>query len=284
MSAGHPHRRPNSKHLVELKKLLAEPTAAAMMAHPPRMVTNFDTPYTGGYPVMGNWRYLDPVFVKAVMSGQVKVPGMTPQDVLHAIWIHEFVERVIQDADNPIDTYQESHEFATTAEHAFVRTKTKPYLYERAIHPVIMAVMRKPIANVRKDFSCVPMRDGEDPEDKKILARMVQLGVTDAPKVAQESVKYGRATGKDRCIGCANWQGSRQVNPDPRVPFANLALCRHVDGAVRADRWCSRYQPMEAQNGDTNQAVPQGSTPQGYGNPAGAENPGGQDQGGRKVA
>lgn len=234
MSAGHPHRRPNEAHPLELKKLLAEPTAAAMMAKPPRLVVDFDVPDVGGYPVIGDWRYIDSDFVRAARSGQMRVPGMTGQQIVQAILHHEWVEKVLLDADNGIDSYQAAHEFATLFEHEFVRSLgVTPKDYERGIGPMLAVVEKKKIVRPPLDLDCEPYLDHPDAQDKLILADFVRLGVHDANKATKESVQYGKSAGQDRCGGCKHWKSPRD---------SQLSACEVVAGAVRSDRWCSRYQ------------------------------------------
>lgn len=233
MSAGHPHRRPNEAHPLELKRLLEEPTAAAMMAKPPKMVVSFDIPDVGGYPVIGDWRYIDSDFVQSVRSGQVVVRGMSISQILHAVLLHEFVEKVLLDADNDIDSYQDAHEMATLFEHQFVRSVgSTPKDYERGIAAMISVVEKKKITRPPLDLDCEPYVDHPDDQDKIILAEFARLGVKDATKVQKESVKYSKSTRQDRCVGCVNWMSPRGVQLSP---------CGVVAGAVRYDRWCERF-------------------------------------------
>lgn len=238
MSAGHPHRRPNEAHPLELKKLLEEPTAAAMLAKPPRMVVTFDVPDTGGYPVIGDWRYIDSDFVRAAKSGEVRVPGMTGQQILQAVLHHEFVEKVLLDSDNDVDSYQAAHEMATLFEHQFVRSLgVTPKDYERGIAPMIAIVEKKKVVRPPLDLDCEPYVDHPDAQDKITLADFVRLGVSDASKVPKESLNYSKGTGNDQCVGCKNWM----------LKNAQLSPCAVVSGAVRYDRWCESF----SRNGDS---------------------------------
>lgn len=275
MSAGHGHRRLSRAHPEELKKLMAEPTAAAMLAKPPRLITTFTISDTGGYPVMGDWRYIDVDFVNAVKAGQVRVPGMTPAQILHAVFLHEWLERVLLDADNNIDSYLSAHEYSTLFEHSFVKSLgVGPKAYEDGIEKLIKFNENKNITHPPLDLDCAPMIDDPDANDKRVLKILQGLGVPDASKKSKETLQYGKSTGTDRCNSCVNWQGTRS---------AALSPCKIVSGAVRLDRLCSAFQPMEKEDGEKldsqGNSEQRGSPPQ-LGGAGGQENPSGQDTGG----
>ena len=273
MSAGHSHSRRLSKaHPEELKKLMAEPTAAAMLANPPKLVMDKQISDTGGYPVIGNWRYIDIDFVNAVKSGQLKVPGMTAAQILHAVFLHEFLERVLLDADNPIDSYLAAHEFATLFEHTYVRSLgVTPRVYEDAIEPFIKHNETKDLTHPALDLDCAPMIDDPDANDLKSLKMLQGLGVPDASKKSKEKMQYGKSTSNDKCAGCSNWQGARS---------ADLSPCNIVSGAVRLDRWCLAFATMEKDDSEAQQS-PSGiqgggsQDRQGVGNPQSGGGPGG---------
>lgn len=261
MSVGHAHARANDKHPAELRKLLAEPTAAAMLKTPPALRTDKDIPDTGGYPVIGNWRYLDSFFVTSVKAGgfldagkwvPIAVPKMTADQIIHATWMHEFIEKVILDADNDVETYQDAHEFATCAEHDYIRSiGASPYLYERALEPLIKFIEARPLANPPLDLDCEPYLDRPDAQDKVTLRQFRRLGVADASKAPKESVGYSRSTGADRCGGCEHWQAGR-----PAGQPVDLAPCDLVAGAVRRTWWCTKFQAMEGTNDQAQQISP----------------------------
>jgi len=257
---------------------MAEPTAAAMLAKPPQAILTFQISDTGGYPVMGDWRYIDVDFVNAVKSGQVVVHGMTPAQILHAVFLHEWLERVLLDADNDIDSYISAHEFATLFEHSFVRSLgVSPKAYEDGIEKFIKFNESKHITHPPLDLDCAPMIDDPDANDKRVLKILQGLGVPDASKKSKETLQYGKSTGPDRCNGCSNWQGTRS---------AELSPCKIVSGSVRLDRWCSAFQSMGKEDGQElgsqgNQE--QGGSSQVSGSAGGQENTGSQDTSGNPL-
>jgi hypothetical protein len=199
-------------------------------------------PDTAGYSVMGENFYRDRVLVEAVHGGHITVPNMTKEQILDAILLHERVEKSILDADNPIDDYLGAHEFATMAEHEYVRSlNAKPYQYEAALKSVIKFNETKHLTDVPLDLCCAPYLDEPDAEDKRALKEMLALGVEDAGKQSKEKVDYGKAKkGGDQCLRCASWMSGEQVELSP---------CRRVDGAVRWDRWCKLW---SKRNGEGN--------------------------------
>jgi hypothetical protein len=236
MSAGHAHRRVNEKHPRELQKLLANPSMRAMMARPYRVVENCDIPDLGGYSVLGDVYYLDRSFAAALRAGEIPIPGMTGEQIRTAVLIHEHVEKCLLDADNNIDSYLDAHEFATCAEHEYVRSlKVTPLTYERGLRAIIELVQHKMVERPPRALACAPYLDHPDANDTRVLTAFRRLGVTDARKASKISVDYGRATGAERCAACASWQGRRN---------AELASCAGVDGLVRRDRWCRRFAPV----------------------------------------
>lgn len=259
MSVGHPHSRKNEKHISELRKLLTEPTAAAMIKTPPALRTDKDIPDTGGYPVIGNWRYLDSFFVASVKAGGfidaewkwvpiavIALHKMTADQIIHATWTHEFIEKVLLDSDNDVNTYQDAHEFATAAEHDYVRSiGASPYLYERALAPLIKFIEMRPVTNPALDLDCEPYLDRPDAQDKITLRQFRRIGVADASKVPKESVGYSRSTSADRCGGCEHWQSDKPID---------LAACDAVAGAVRGTWWCQKFEPMERADAQAVQA------------------------------
>jgi hypothetical protein len=279
MSVGHSHsRRPNSKHPAELKALVATPSFQEMWRRPFKVVKTLQIADTAGYSVLGDDYFLDEELVRRVMSGEIRIPGMTPDQVLTTILLHERIEKCLLDADNEIDTYLDAHEFATCGEHQHVIVlRAKPYLYERGLRPVILFNETKPLIRVPPTLACAPLIDHPDGNDRRAIKELKRLGVADAFKVSKESVQYGRSTGADRCDGCDHMLG------------VDLAPCALVDGLVRADRWCKRYEAKEDSDvqqtpgvqsgGGQDRAGPQNPQPgsgPGLGQPQGQ--PGGQAQ------
>lgn len=257
MSVGHPHKTPNllvpsEQALAMLHRLLTTGGAPALMRRFQHVDLDHDIVYTAGYNVAGTIRYADRDFVGALHDPQYATKilgapidtGMSPEDTLDCVMHHEAVEKVILDADNPVDFYDHvdepggfgAHEYATAAEHQMVKAKGgTPVKYERGLAGIIKYCESKQLVHVPHDYACAPLLDDPDAREKKILKRLQQLGVTDAFKVSKEGVRYSRSTG-DRCSACGNWQGDRK---------AQLALCAVVDGLVRTDRWCTKFETME---------------------------------------
>jgi hypothetical protein len=105
-----------------------------------------------GYNVPGTTRYLDRDFFHALTDpayaphlgiGPIDT-GLSPADTVECLMRHEGVEKVILDADNPIDTYLPAHEHSTIAEHELVRQKGgTPLKYERGLKKA-RKTLRKP--------------------------------------------------------------------------------------------------------------------------------------------
>lgn len=288
MSAGHSHKRPNLRHPSELKHLLAGGEAPELMKRWQSLDVDHDVTDLAGYNVAGTVRYLDKDFFRALLDpdyateilGEPIETGLRPHDTVDCILRHEAVEKVILDGSNDVDSYLGAHELATTAEHDLVRSKGgKPIQYERGLKKAIAYCEAKTPKVVAQDFACAPLLDDPDKHDHRALRAMRKLGIADAFKAPKRKFKYGRSTGADRCDGCEHWLGDL---PPP------LSRCSEIDGAVRADRWCSKFEAKEAQDGqgDGIQAgrsgdrqEPQDQEPgggAGLGNPQGE--PGGQAQ------
>lgn len=245
MSAGHGHKRPNLKHPAELKKLLAEGDAPALMQRWQGIDVDHDMPDLAGYNVAGTVRYIDKDIFRALLDpdyateilGEPIDTGLSPEDTVDCLMKHEGVEKVILDAANNVDSYEGAHEFATVAENEEVTAKGgTPLRYERGLQKAIAYCAKKPPNSVPKDLACAPFLDDPDANDKRILKLLQAAGCMDAYKISKKSVDYARSTGADRCAGCAHWQDDRR---------ADLSRCALVDGLVRTDRWCNRYDAME---------------------------------------
>jgi hypothetical protein len=279
VSAGHSHAKQNEKHPAELKRLMSEPSFQEMWNRPFQAVTTLQVPDSGGCSVKADEYYLDEELVKQVKSGKISVPGMTPAQILQALLLHERVEKCLMDADNEIDIYEPAHEFATLAEHQFVRTFAPPYQYEHFLKPVIDLNETKRLTNVPPDLACSPYLDDPDKHDKAALAAMVALGVIDASKTSKEDVNYSRSTSKDRCDGCSHWKPEPGFTP-------GLARCELISGAVRDSRWCSKFEGMKDGQRLDSKGIggqEQGGTPPLPGSPGGTENPGIQGQQGNAL-
>lgn len=234
MSAGHPHRRINEADPKKLKKLMASPSFHEMWARPFTVVTTYQIPDSAGYSVKADHYYLDEELVRQVRSGQISVEAMTPEQILGALLRHERTEKCLMDADNDVDTYEPAHEFATMAEHNGVRPYAPPYKYEKALREIIKHNEHKELTNVPPDLACAPYIDEKDELDHRAVTRMQALGVRDCGKLSKAEVKYTKSSDGDECQGCKHWQ------PEPGF-YQGFAACEIVAGAVRQDRWCSRF-------------------------------------------
>jgi hypothetical protein len=176
--------------------------------------------------VPGTTRYLDRDFFHALTDpayaahlgiGPIDT-GLSPQDVVACLMEHEGTEKVILDADNPIDTYLPAHEYATIGEHAAVRAAGgTPLKYER-LKKAIEWCERKTLHKVPHDLACAPYLDEQDEHDKRALAQMKRLGVVDASKLPKEEVDYSESTGDrwSECtlgnsVGCLRSQSAANV-------------------------------------------------------------------------
>ena len=244
MSAGHRHRRPNPlSHTRELHKLLRIGGAPALMKRFQKLDLDHDCPYLCGYNVTGTTRFVDRDFARALFDpayaekliGAAIDTGMSPEDTLECLLTHEAIEKTITDADNPIDTYLEAHEFATAGEHEIVvKKRGTPAKYERGLERAIKFCLAKPLKTVAQDYACAPALDEPDANDKRILAELKRLGVTDASKLSKEDVDYGLSRSAEHCADCSMWMAARG---------GVLSPCSLVNGLVRADRTCDRFEP-----------------------------------------
>lgn len=252
MSAGHGHSRANTKHPSELKHLLATGGAPALMKRWQALDVDHDVADLAGYNVAGTVRYLDRDFFKALLDpeyateilGEPIDTGMAPHDTVDAILTHEGIEKVVIDSQNDIDTYLAAHEYATCGEHQLVTAKgSTPLKYERGLKKAIEFCEKKKLKLVDQDFSCAPLLDDPDKNDKRALKELRALGIADAFKKSKGPVEYSKSTGADRCDGCEHWLASKDTGPE-------LSRCQLIDGLVRVDRWCRLYEKMEARSFD----------------------------------
>jgi hypothetical protein len=241
VSAGHGHSRPNLKHPKELAKLLTQGGAPELMHRWQRLDVDHDIPDLAGYNVAGTVRYLDRDAYRALMDPEYAVhilgeaidTGLTPEQTIGCIIEHEGDEKVILDADNPIDTYPDAHEFATTGENEkVVKFGSTPLRYNRGLQRIIKFCERKNPVKVPHDLCCAPYLDDPDENDRRVLKRFQQLGVVDAFKLGKRMVDYGHAVGADQCDGRKGWMGH---------PELDLSPCHKVEGLVRRNRWCKEF-------------------------------------------
>lgn len=238
MAVGTPHARVNQATPERLAALQNSPSFRRMWARQFRVDVDHQVPDTSGVNVLGTVYYLDKDFYDAVRTGQVHVPGMTPKAIIQAALIHERTGKCILDADNDVDEFlggdreAGAQEYATLAEHAFVRRFTTPRAYEAGLRAIQHHNEHKPITNPPPDLDCEPYVERQDAGDERALDELRQAGVEDATKKAKVAVRYGRSIGEDRCVRCANWLGE---------PTSELAPCRRVAGAVRSEFWCEEY-------------------------------------------
>lgn len=260
MSVGHAHRRPNPlSHTRELQHLLKTGGAPALMKRWNKLNLDYDIPYTAGYNVAGTTRFADRDFVRSLYEpeyaekilGAVIDTGLSPEDTLECCLWHEAVEKVILDADNPINSYEEAHEFATAAEHERVRQKGgTPLKYERGLERIIKFNLSKPLESVPQDYACAPMLDDPDASDKRLIRELRRLKVLDAFKLSKKSVDYGKSTGPTHCSICAHWEGTGN---------GALAECGLVDGLVRDTNGCNEFEPRGNDSGpQATESAPQG--------------------------
>lgn len=209
-----------------------------------RLDTDHDIPDLAGYNVPGTVRYLDRDAYRAFIEPEYAIhilgkpidTGLTPQQTIQCIVEHEGDEKVLLDAENPIDLYPDAHEMATCAEHEKVRAfGGSPIKYERGLREIIKFCERKSLVKAPHDLCCAPYLDDPDANDKRVLKRMQQLGVIDAFKIGKRLVDYSHATGPDRCNVCKGWMAAHQVELSP---------CRKVEGLVRLTRWCKEFAPV----------------------------------------
>jgi len=184
MSAGHPHRRPNLRHDIELAALRRDPAVAARLSRRFTVDTRHDVADLAGYDTAGDTVYIDRHLAAALRAGAVKLPGRTHsvgQIMMRALATHEHTEKALIDAKG--FAYQAAHEFATLAEHQVLRAAgVAPFAYEAALRPFIKRVAHERIAAPPKDLDCTPYRDDPDATDRRVLAIYRRLGVTDAAR------------------------------------------------------------------------------------------------------
>jgi hypothetical protein len=244
---------PDPKRLAMLHRLLTSGDAPQLMQRWQQNNFDNDIVYTCGYNTAGTTRFADRDFVRALndpsfalqILGAYIDTGLSPTDTIHCVFEHEGVEKVIIDADNPIDFYDYhdepegwgAHEYATLAEHQMVRRKGgDPAKYEKGLAGIIKFCEHKQLVKVPKDYACAPLLDDPDENEKRGIKRLRELGVVDASKISKETVEYEVAHDPTRhCAICSMWQGPREQTLSP---------CSLVDGLVRNNRVCDKFEAI----------------------------------------
>ena len=240
MSVG--HHRGEAKGSVELHQVLGEADTAKLLTLKRSVNCEHDIAYGGGISVDGLTVYVDHTLRDEVIDGHVYVRGMTPSQIL-AAWTkrHEPGEWAVEMGDNPSDTYQSSHGFATAFEEQFVSTLgINIERYEECIKPGLTRCLKRFISLGNKarpptNLWCGPYLDEPDKDDIEILRIMRARGVKDAFKQSKGAVHYGM--GENECRACAMF-GDRDIHQDIRY-------CDAVSGLVRKNRWCQLWTPRK---------------------------------------
>lgn len=237
MSVGHKPTELTKKTDAELYKMLGEGDTYQLYARPYTLNTSYDWPYAGGNSVNGKTVYIDRVLYQEIMSGKVKVKGMTPRQIVEAWCEHEHTEWSCEMGDNPCDSYEPSHEFANAKEDRYVEMLPKnPDTYNEEIRPGLQRCLRRFIANAKTvkppyDVWCGPILDHPDATDRELIRILRAHGVKDSFKVSKPGVNYG--LGPDECRACAMFAR--------KATLPHLHACNLVSGLVRDDRYCTRW-------------------------------------------
>jgi hypothetical protein len=222
----------------QLAEVLGKADTPVLYAREYRVDTAHDIPYMAGNSVDGATVYVDRTGYREVMDGGIYVRGMTASQIIRAWREHEHAEWAVEMGDNPVQTYPGAHGLATASEHKYVRNlPVDPERYEACIEPGLKRAMARFLrmgreANPPRDLWCGPVLDDPEPDDKKAIGILKARGVEDAFKAAKNAVDYG--VGADRCKQCAMF-GDRDILP-------NLRKCELVNGLVRDNNWCSKWQ------------------------------------------
>lgn len=229
MASGHGAEYGGIRTPAELKKMLAEGDTGKLTKRPYTTDFSHDVALAFGISVDAHTVYGDRQYVADIRSGKVRVPGMSPSQLIHAHCLHEVTEKAIDDGDNPVDLYEGAHPFAEIAEHEEVkRVRGNDRGYEEALEPAINACYRRDPENPPRDLWCSPLLDEPTKRDKEILRIYRAHGVTDASKMSKRAVAYGFGT--NQCRDCVHFHGE------------SPGLCDIVSGYVRADRQCERWE------------------------------------------
>lgn len=234
MSAGHQSR---PKPQAELTRMMGEGDTPELIAKTVRLDTAHGVGYGGGNSVDGRTVYVDDRLYAELMDGAAYA-GASPDDVLRA-WIdHEHVEWAIDVGDNPVDSYQAAHSFASAAEdHVYKQSGHDPDRVNGAVAAMLDRCVARYPRRAPRDLWCGPYLDvafGDDPKDaaraKEIIRAYREQGVIDAFKVSKVEVHYGISD--VQCKKCTMYE----------CPGKQISTCSVVSGLVRADRSCDRYQ------------------------------------------
>jgi hypothetical protein len=237
MSTG--NLRGEKKPAAELYQMLGEGDTSALYARRVNLDHFCDIPYGGGVSVDGRTVYIDRSLYEEIMEGKVAVRGMAPGQVIQ-VWIeHEHTEKAIDDGDNPVDTYQAAHAFATAKEEDFVKKLgVDPERYEAAIRPALERCAKRDPKQPPKDLWCGPYLDEPTPRDKELLRIFRAKGVADAFKKSKIDAGYG--IGATECRDCKHYAGGPKIAQCAGGP--KLAQCEIVCGLVRANRHCDWFE------------------------------------------
>jgi len=246
VSAGHPHHTHNKlAHARELDKLLREGGAPELMRRWSRFDFDHDIVYLAGYNVFGTTRYADRDFVRALFDpayaehllGAAIDTGLSPDHTLECVLWHESIEKVLIDADNPINDYADAHEFASAGEDRLVIAKGgNPLRYNRGLERIIRYCQAKPLKVVPADYDCAPVLDDQTPESRRILKELQWLGVADSFKLSKEAAAYRKSTTVNHCAGCKHWQAARTVDLHARPARSSTVSSGMIAGATGTKR------------------------------------------------
>ncbi len=249
MSIGHEHEQESRlAHGRGADTLLKSGGAPSLLRRFNSFRDDYDIPYGVGVSVDGTTRYGDRDLVRALydpayaehLIGERIDSGLSPNDTLECCLRNVTVEKVLVDSDNPINDYTGAHDFGAAAEFDLVRQKgSTPVRFRRGLAKILHFCSRKPLKSIPQDYDCAAALADHTSNGRRILAELKRLGVEDADHVEKASVNYGKAHGEDRCEACSQWQG--QGN-------APLGQCSIVQGLVRGDRTCDRFQPQGAKS------------------------------------
>jgi hypothetical protein len=228
------HLRGEVKTPQELYLVLGEADTSSLYAKSVKLDTSHDIPYAGGVSVDGKTVYIDRTLYRDVMSGKVKVRGMSPRQLIACWSEHEHTEKTIDDGDNPVDDYLAAHGMATAKEHESVELilgKGKADGYEDQITQALKRCMARDPADPPKDLWCGPYLDNPEPRDLELIRIFKAKGVKDAFKHSKADPKIGYGMGGRNCDDCAMY-----MNPDKES-----SECEIVCGLVRYNRQCLKW-------------------------------------------
>jgi hypothetical protein len=244
MSTGHRDAEPKSE--AELNKMLGEGDTPELMARDFKLDTSHDVPYAAGISVDGRTVYIDSRLYAEVMSGDVRVRGITARELTGAWAEHEHTEWAVDSGDNPVDSYGAAHAFAIAKENRRYETLGRnPDRVNETVGPAIDRCAARDPVNPPRDLWCGPYHDtaqtddGRDGKRARELLRMFRRkGVVDAFKMSKIETHYGM--GPDQCRNCVHF--GRDTAIRRALGNGDIAPCEIVCGLVRADRDCDRYQ------------------------------------------